>query len=216
MLVKCLRDAWRHVAIVGVDRKYWSEQAGFEFLTQLVFDDEERTPTIVAAKAKYVPTRRSCSRMLDRSSRYYALSATSALFKYLESAHQLTFASKSLHVRFATLEGNMLIDRDTALNLELVSNASHPPARLPVAVSTDAIHFVAAQQKLETSSSRSAQSLLYPHGHSIGRCIVLCIVPSADGGLQLRSNILSPLTNVEVIDARLDVVRLSYHTPSRD
>ena len=54
MLVKCLRDAWKHVAIVGVDRKYWSEQAGFEFLTQLVFDDEERTPTIVAAKAKYV------------------------------------------------------------------------------------------------------------------------------------------------------------------
>ena len=53
MLVKCLRDAWKHVAIVGVDRKYWSEQAGFEFLTQLVFDDEERTPTIVAAKSKY-------------------------------------------------------------------------------------------------------------------------------------------------------------------
>lgn len=52
MLVRCLRDAWKHVGIVGVDRKYWSEQAGFEYLTQLTLDDEERTGTINGAKPK--------------------------------------------------------------------------------------------------------------------------------------------------------------------
>lgn len=52
MPVRCLRDAWKHVGIVGVDRKYWSEQAGFEYLTQLTLDDEERTGTINGAKPK--------------------------------------------------------------------------------------------------------------------------------------------------------------------
>lgn len=107
MLVQCLRDAWPQVPINGVDRKYWIEQDGYEYITKLALQDDERIGTIGAVKSKY-----------------YALSASSALFKYLESAHQLTFGLHSLHIRYSTLEGTMLIDRDTAANLELVSNVS--------------------------------------------------------------------------------------------
>lgn len=55
--------------------------------------------------------------------KYYALSAASALFKYLESRGR-TFGARSLKIRYLPLEGTMLIDSETAKNLELVENVS--------------------------------------------------------------------------------------------
>lgn len=55
--------------------------------------------------------------------KYYALSAASALFKYLESRGR-TFGARSLKIRYLPLEGTMLIDFETAKNLESVENVS--------------------------------------------------------------------------------------------
>lgn len=55
--------------------------------------------------------------------KYYALSAASALFKYLEDKNR-TFSARSLKIRYLPLEGTMLIDAETAKNLELVENVS--------------------------------------------------------------------------------------------
>ncbi|KAK4701951.1 hypothetical protein P7C70_g4276, partial [Phenoliferia sp. Uapishka_3] len=55
-------------------------------------------------------------------SKFYALTAVSALFKYLDSAHALIFPPRSLRINYTPLEGTCLIDTDTASNLELVSN----------------------------------------------------------------------------------------------
>ena len=68
-------------------------------------NDEERTGTILAIKSKF-----------------YALSALSALFKYLESV-ALVFPPRSLRISYSPLEGTCLIDSDTSSNLELVANA---------------------------------------------------------------------------------------------
>jgi DNA mismatch repair protein MSH4 len=54
--------------------------------------------------------------------RYYALSAASAVFKYAEIKLNTQFASGSLRIRFVPVEGTMMIDPETARNLEIVEN----------------------------------------------------------------------------------------------
>lgn len=54
--------------------------------------------------------------------RYYALSAASALFKHAELKLNTRFAPASLRVRYIPVEGSMMIDPETARNLELVGN----------------------------------------------------------------------------------------------
>ncbi|KAL8279193.1 hypothetical protein RQP46_008449 [Phenoliferia psychrophenolica] len=151
MLVRSLRAAWPDTPIQPVARKFWNEQTGFEFLTQLTVNDEERTGTILAIKSKF-----------------YALSALSALFKYLES-QALVFPPRSLRISYSPLEGTCLIDGDTAANLELVFNLV---------------------------SRKSKQHLL--------GLLNSCYTPMATR--LLRTNILGPLTDVTVINTRLDAV----------
>ncbi|KAJ8294310.1 MutS 4 [Rhodotorula toruloides] len=105
MLVKGLQTEFKDVPLIGVARKYWNEQASFEFLTQLIVHDEDRLGVLTACKPKY-----------------YALSAICALFKYLETSYSLSFAPKTLKIGYSALEGTCLIDADSVKNLELVSN----------------------------------------------------------------------------------------------
>ncbi|SCZ88590.1 BZ3500_MvSof-1268-A1-R1_Chr2-1g04511 [Microbotryum saponariae] len=117
-MVHLLRDSFKGIPVIGVLRKYWDEQvstayeqsrAGFEFITQLMVRDEGRHATILAAKPKQVTA-------------YYALAATSALFKYLEMTYSVVFSPRSLRITYAPVEGTCLIDVETAANLELVAN----------------------------------------------------------------------------------------------
>lgn len=57
--------------------------------------------------------------------RYYVLSAASALFKHVEFRLNTRFAMGSLRIRYASVEGTMMIDPESARNLELVTNISH-------------------------------------------------------------------------------------------
>ena len=57
--------------------------------------------------------------------RYYALSATCALFKHAEARLNTRFAAGSLRIRYVPVDGTMMIDSDTIKNLELVANISN-------------------------------------------------------------------------------------------
>ncbi|KPV74997.1 uncharacterized protein RHOBADRAFT_53908 [Rhodotorula graminis WP1] len=105
MLVDSLKLDCPDVPLVAVLRKYWNEQAGFEFLTQLAVHDDERLSTLNVSKAKW-----------------YALSAAAALFKWLDSTQSLSFPPNSLRIRYAPLDGTCLVDTESARNLELVAN----------------------------------------------------------------------------------------------
>ena len=59
---------------------------------------------------------------LTTGPRYYALSAASALFKHAEAKLNIRFAAASLRIRYVQVEGTMMIDPETARNLELVEN----------------------------------------------------------------------------------------------
>jgi len=56
--------------------------------------------------------------------RYYALSAACALFKYVEAKLNIRFAAGSLVIHYVPVEGTMMIDKETASNLELICNTN--------------------------------------------------------------------------------------------
>ncbi|THH23175.1 hypothetical protein EUX98_g8002 [Antrodiella citrinella] len=105
VLVQCILEEFEYVPVEPVPRRYWNDTSGLEFINQLCVDNDERAATIVAA-----------------SSKYYALSATSALLKYAELKMNTRFAAASLRIRYEQGDGTMLIDPETARNLELVGN----------------------------------------------------------------------------------------------
>ncbi|TFY70152.1 hypothetical protein EVG20_g2859 [Dentipellis fragilis] len=107
LLVQCIQDEFPNVPVDAVLRKYWNDDAGLQFINQLCVQDSERAATLVAA-----------------SNKYYALSAASALFKHVEVKLNTRFAPGSLRIRFVAVEGTMMIDPETARNLELVGNMS--------------------------------------------------------------------------------------------
>ncbi|KAJ6578861.1 muts domain V-domain-containing protein [Mycena vulgaris] len=108
MLVEYIYEEFPGVPVEPIGRKYWNETGGLEFISQLCVEDDERAGTLLAVANKY-----------------YALSAVCALFKHAETKLNTRFASASLRIRYVPVEGTMMIDPDTARNLELVGNMSH-------------------------------------------------------------------------------------------
>ncbi|KAF8588523.1 hypothetical protein K439DRAFT_1406319 [Ramaria rubella] len=105
ILVDCLQEEFSGVQMDAVMRKYWSETAGLEFINQLCVDDADRAGLMVTV-----------------SDKYYALSAAAALFKHTELKLKTIFAAHSLRITYTPVEGTMMIDTETAKNLELVGN----------------------------------------------------------------------------------------------
>ncbi|KAH6917711.1 DNA mismatch repair protein MutS [Coprinopsis sp. MPI-PUGE-AT-0042] len=105
LLVEYVLEEFPNAQIEPVGRRYWNDNGGLEFILQLCVENDERAGTILAVGDKY-----------------YALSAACALFKYYEAKMNTRFAAASLRIRYVPVEGTMMIDRDTARNLELVGN----------------------------------------------------------------------------------------------
>ena len=96
-------------------------------MSQLCVRDEERTATILAVSRKCAYTRPTplffrIQILISFLARYYALSAASAVFKYVEIKLNTQFASASLRIRFVPVEGTVMIDPETVRNLEIVDN----------------------------------------------------------------------------------------------
>ncbi|KAL4244476.1 DNA mismatch repair MutS family protein [Abortiporus biennis] len=105
VLVQCILEEFEGVPVEPVVRRYWNETAGLEFVNQLCVEDDERAATLMAS-----------------SNKYYALSAASALLKHAELKLNTRFAPASLRIRYVQVDGTMMIDPETARNLELVAN----------------------------------------------------------------------------------------------
>ncbi|KAF9074002.1 muts domain V-domain-containing protein [Rhodocollybia butyracea] len=108
LLVEFIREEFPDIQLEPIPRKYFNDTAGLEFIQQLCVEDEERAGTILAV-----------------SDKYYALSACSALFKHTEVRQNTRFSTGSLRIRYSPVDGTMMIDPETAKNLELVGNMSH-------------------------------------------------------------------------------------------
>lgn len=109
---------------IPFDPSHLSTKSGLEFILQLCVEDDERAGTLLAVsnKCAYIPSKYI---RISPANRYYALSAACALFKYTETKLNTRFAAASLRIQYVPVEGTMMVDPDTARNLELVGNMSY-------------------------------------------------------------------------------------------
>ncbi|KAK0475108.1 muts domain V-domain-containing protein, partial [Armillaria novae-zelandiae] len=107
-LVEFIREEFPSVPLEPMGRKYWNELSGMQFIDQLCVEDDERAGTLMAIRDKY-----------------FALSATAALFKHAEAKLNTRFAAGSLLIRYVPVDGTMMIDPETVRNLELVGNMAN-------------------------------------------------------------------------------------------
>ncbi|XP_065411481.1 mutS protein homolog 4 isoform X2 [Chrysemys picta bellii] len=93
----------KNVTFTTVQRKYFNETKGLEYIEQLCTSEFSTV-------------------LMEVQSKYYCLAAVAALLKYVEFIQNSVYAPKSLKVRFQGSEQTAMIDSSSAQNLELLTN----------------------------------------------------------------------------------------------
>ncbi|EME80300.1 uncharacterized protein MYCFIDRAFT_189891 [Pseudocercospora fijiensis CIRAD86] len=97
--------------ITLLDRKYWAESTGLDYIQQLGFsEDVESIKTAVEGN-------------------YYSVCCFAAALKYAEIAMMKTFHFHALRIKYEPSEGSMMIDLSTIRALELVQNLQNPKSK---------------------------------------------------------------------------------------
>ncbi|KAK0551642.1 MutS protein msh4 [Tilletia horrida] len=142
VLLQCVQEAFG-VNPTYIHRRHWNEKEGAAYIERLIAPDTE-TATALASEQKTsdtassrtnvsAPRTQTSSDILSgkvtgtaaltaASSKYYALSAACALFRYLESADNTSFRPSSLMIEYRCPEGVLFIGADTVRALELLEN----------------------------------------------------------------------------------------------
>ncbi|XP_068095301.1 mutS protein homolog 4 isoform X2 [Hyperolius riggenbachi] len=102
-LYHLVTNNFKDVSFTAVQRKYFNETKGLEYIEQLCAP-EFRTV------------------LMEVQSKYYCLAAVAALLKYIEFIQNSVYAPKSLKFRFQGSEKTAMIDSASAQNLELLVN----------------------------------------------------------------------------------------------
>ncbi|KAJ8390878.1 hypothetical protein AAFF_G00100100 [Aldrovandia affinis] len=110
-LFSLITDNFQSVAFTAIQRKYFNERKGLEYIQQLCAP--EFSTVIMEVQAKY-----------------YCLATAAALLKYFEFIQNSVFAPKALKVTFKGSEQTAMIDSTSARNLELVVNSRDASAEL--------------------------------------------------------------------------------------
>ncbi|KAF2759205.1 hypothetical protein EJ05DRAFT_510051 [Pseudovirgaria hyperparasitica] len=90
--------------ITLLDRRYWAETAGFDYIQQLAFVDDIQSIKVAIG------------------GNYFAVCCIAAVLKFLELGLSKTFAFHSLRLKYEPSEGSMMIDMATVTSLELIQN----------------------------------------------------------------------------------------------
>ncbi|KAK9404135.1 mutS protein 4 like [Crotalus adamanteus] len=106
-LYTLIAENFKNVTFTTVQRKYFNETKGLEYIEQLC------TPEFSTV-------------LMEVQSKYYCLAAVAALLKYVEFIQNSVYAPKSLKIRFHGSEQTAMIDSTSALNLELITNNRDP------------------------------------------------------------------------------------------
>ncbi|XP_031824721.1 mutS protein homolog 4 [Sarcophilus harrisii] len=102
-LFTLITENFKNVTFTTIQRKYFNETKGLEYIEQLC-----------AAELSTV--------LMEVQSKYYSLAAVAALLKYMEFIQNSVYAPKSLKVCFQGSEKTVMIDSSSAQNLELLVN----------------------------------------------------------------------------------------------
>ncbi|XP_064639477.1 mutS protein homolog 4-like [Lineus longissimus] len=106
-LFKMVNEQFTHSNVATVQRKYFNETKGLQYIKQLCLPEYNTVQMEVASK-------------------YYCLATAAALLKYVEFIQNIVFAPASLRIIFRGSEKTTMIDATTAKNLELLQNLRDP------------------------------------------------------------------------------------------
>ncbi|KAH8088295.1 muts domain V-domain-containing protein [Filobasidium floriforme] len=111
LLVQCI-EAKTGIQCQAVPRAHWNRDEGFTKIQEYIVDDTQKAGVFMTVHSKY-----------------FAVSAASALYHHLSTVQGIGFAPGSQKIIYQAAEGTMFIDPDTAKNLELVCNAISPTSK---------------------------------------------------------------------------------------
>ncbi|RLL94576.1 hypothetical protein CFD26_100587 [Aspergillus turcosus] len=94
-----------------LDRRYWSEKVGHEYVDRLAFPQDVETIKITLG------------------GNYFASCCLAAVLKYIELELDRVFTSHSLRIRFEPSQGSMSIDLSTIASLELIQNLQNAKSK---------------------------------------------------------------------------------------
>ncbi|XP_057289940.1 mutS protein homolog 4-like isoform X2 [Hydractinia symbiolongicarpus] len=106
-LFQVITDQFPYTTLTTVQRKYFNESKGLEYIKQLCVPEFNTVE-------------------MDVQSKYYCLATTAALLKYVEFIQNIVFAPASLKIVYKGGENTTLIDGSAARSLELIVNACDP------------------------------------------------------------------------------------------
>lgn len=106
-LFKFLSDQIPYANLSSVQRKYFNEAKGLDYVKQLCVPELNTVEMEVASK-------------------YYCLATAAALLKYVEFIQNIVYAPGSIKVVFKGSEKTAIVDSSTIKNLELIQNARDP------------------------------------------------------------------------------------------
>ena len=106
-LYKLISAQYQNTNIATVQRKYFNETKGLQYIKRLCLPEFNTVEMEVASK-------------------YYCLATAAALLKYVEFIQNIVYAPASLKVVFKGSEQTTMIDPTTACNLELLQNKRDP------------------------------------------------------------------------------------------
>ncbi|KAI1190974.1 muts domain V [Nemania serpens] len=110
-LLSIIEAEFPGTVIEPLDRKYWSEYDGLEFIQSLAFrDDLEAIKVAIGGN-------------------FYATCSFAAAVKYIELSCRVTIAAHSLRIRYQPSENTMMIDLSTIHSLELIQNLQEPRSK---------------------------------------------------------------------------------------
>ncbi|RWS28022.1 mutS protein 4-like isoform X1 [Leptotrombidium deliense] len=105
-----LRRKFVNIAVTGVERRFFNEAAGIEYIRKLCASELDTLEISIKNK-------------------YYCLSASSALIRYIEHIQNMLLIDKSLKIEYHGSEDSIVIDFITARALEIVVNQTNPKSK---------------------------------------------------------------------------------------
>ncbi|KAE8267876.1 hypothetical protein A4X09_0g4461 [Tilletia walkeri] len=142
VLLQCIEEAFG-VGPTHIHRRHWNEKEGAAYIQRLIAaeqpapapvnDSEGASTTTSSIKDQSSSGKNTglgsvsgrvtgTAALTAVSSKYYALSAACALFRYLESAEDSSFRNNSLFIEYRSPEGVLFIGSETVRSLELLEN----------------------------------------------------------------------------------------------
>ncbi|KAI0148053.1 DNA mismatch repair protein-like protein MutS [Hypoxylon sp. NC0597] len=110
-LLSIIEEELSGTPIEPLDRKYWSENAGLEFIQTLAFREDLEAIRVAI------------------EGNFYATCSFAAAVKYVELSCHVSIMSHSLRVRYQPSENTMMIDISTIHSLELIQNLQNAKSK---------------------------------------------------------------------------------------